>query len=183
MSPRTRRRAGFSLIEILVATALLLVIGGAAATLLMQAFALWEHGVARTRRLAATDAFLTAFARDFAAAQQGLGFTGDVVRCQFWTLEMPAEQPPRLARVEYALAPDAILRRADGDGDGPPRETRFAPVEPAELAYALPAAGDDAWAAEWAGATNAPLRVRLQPRPGPGPERVCWPCVLTRAAP
>ena len=183
MSCRTRRRAGFSLIEILVATSLLLVIGGAAATLLMQAFALWEHGVARTRRLAATDAFLTAFARDFAAAQRSLGFTGDVARCQFWTLEVPPGQPPRLARVEYALAPDAILRRAGDDGDDPPRETRFAPVEPAILTYALPTADGDDWAAEWAVATNAPLRVRLQPRPGPGSERACWPCVLTRVAP
>jgi prepilin-type N-terminal cleavage/methylation domain-containing protein len=183
VSCRTRRRAGFSLIEILVATSLLLVIGGAAATLLMQAFALWEHGVARTRRLAATDAFLTAFARDFAAAQRSLGFTGDVARCQFWTLEVPAERPPRLARVEYALTPEAILRRADGDGAEEPRETRFAPVEPAELAYALPAADGDAWAAEWAVATNAPLRVRLQPLPGPGSERVYWPSVLKRATP
>ena len=70
MTPRIRRRAGFSLVEILVATAILLVIGGAAATLLLQAFALWEHGVTRTRRLVATDSFLTSL-RDFTAAQSG----------------------------------------------------------------------------------------------------------------
>jgi len=183
MTPRIRRRAGFSLVEILVATAILLVIGGAAATLLLQAFALWEHGVTRTRRLVATDSFLTAFARDFTAAQSGLGFTGEVARCQFWTLEVPAEQSPRLARVEYLLAPDAILRRADSDGTEPPQVTCFAPVEPLELAYALPVPGDsdDAWTAEWAVATNAPQRVRLQPRPGA--RHISRPCVLTRATP
>lgn len=182
MRPRRRAPAGFTLVEILVATAILLVVGGAAATLLMQSFALWEHGVARTRRLAATDAFVTAFARDFAAVQPVLGFTGDVARCRFWTLDVPAGEMPRLAAVEYELAPDAIIRRAGGDDGEPPRETRFAPVESAALDYAPPAeTGGEAWTAEWAAATNAPLRARLRPRAGP--EGVCFPVELSRATP
>lgn len=180
MSPSLRPRAGFSLIEVLVATSLLLVIGGAAATLLLQAFALWEHGVARTRKLAATDAFLTRFARDFAAVQPGLGFTGDLARCRFWTIEVPGGRPPQLARVEYTITTDAIFRLASGGGNGSPSETRFAPVEPATFGYALPA-NPAQWEMEWANPTSAPARVQLLAREAA--DDTFFPCVLTRATP
>ena len=180
MSARRGSRSGFTLVEILVATAVLLVVGGAAATLLMQAFALWEHGVARTRRLAATDAFLTCFARDFSAAQPGLGFTGDTVRCQFWTLEVLPERPPQLAEVQYAVVPDAIIRRAAGGGV-PPRETRYAPVEPASFAYARPSDSGEGWDPEWANPTSPPARVQLLGRTTA--DDTFFPRALARATP
>jgi prepilin-type N-terminal cleavage/methylation domain-containing protein len=180
VSARAGSRSGFTLVEILVATAVLLVVGGAAATLLMQAFALWEHGVARTRRLAATDAFLTRFARDFAAAAPGLGFTGDTVRCQFWTLEVFPERPPQLAAVDYAVVPGAIIRHAAG-ADTPPCETRYAPVEPAVFSYARPSDSGEPWEPGWANPTSAPARVQLQARTTA--EDTFFPRALARSTP
>jgi prepilin-type N-terminal cleavage/methylation domain-containing protein len=181
MKTATRPRAGFSLVEILVAAAILLVIGGATASLLMRAFTLWEHGVAATRRLAATDAFVTQLSRDFAATPSGLGFTGTMTRCRFWTLEVPAAALPRLAAVEYTLTPQAILRRAVTAGAADTREARYAPVEPLIFRFGAPDAADDVWQKTWSAPTNAPARLLLQARARTG--GACFPHLLLRRTP
>ena len=160
--------SGFTLVEILVATAILLVIGGAAGTLLLQAFTLWEHGVGRTRRLATTDSVATRIARDFASAQAGLGCSLGRDRCRFWTLEAPGTQPPQLIEVEYAIQPEAVTRRTVTADQTAVQEVRFAPVEPLTLDCASPRDPPGAWRETWDSPTNAPSRLRLRMS---GPQR------------
>jgi prepilin-type N-terminal cleavage/methylation domain-containing protein len=155
-------RAGFTLIEILMATAILLVIGGVAATILMQSFTLWEHGVARTRKLAATDDFATQIARDFASAQGGMGFVGESGQCRFWSIEARDAGPPQLVAVAYELKPAVILRRATSRSDATVLEQRYAPVEALALRYGAPEAPADDWRDAWMNPTNAPTRLSLQ---------------------
>lgn len=171
---RTRCRCGFSLVEVMVATAMLLVVGGAAGTLLVQAFAIWEHVVTATRSLAAVDDFTTRIARDFASAPGAMGFAGMGGGCRFHTLVVRSDGVPQLQIVEYEIGPQAILRRASasddpGVGGGLVVPQRFAPVAPVTLLYGGADTPPDEWLAEWHSPTNAPSRLglRFQEQSGP----------------
>ena len=164
---RTRGRCGFSLVEVMVATAILLVVGGAAGALLVQAFAIWEHGVTATRALAAADDFTTRIARDFASAPGAMGFAGRDVGCRFHTLAVRSDGVPQLQMVEYEIGPQAILRRASASGDpgvggGLVVPQRFAPVAPVTLLYGGANTPPDEWLTEWHSPTNAPSRLGLR---------------------
>ena len=153
---------GFTLVEILVATTVLLVVGGAAGLLLTRAFTLWEHGVAQTRTLAATEAFATGIGRDFASLQGGMGFIGDSVACRFWSLEVEGTAPPRLVMIDYEIQPSAIIRRSMAHGDTATREWRFAPVTAPTLCYGDREAPSAEWLDTWSSPTNAPVRLGLR---------------------
>ncbi len=157
-----RTASGFTLVEILVATTILLVVGGAAGSLILQAFTLWEHGVGRTRRLAATDTVATRIARDFASAQAGLGCSIGRGRCRFWTIEAPGTRPPRLIEVDYAIGPDAVTRRTVTADQTAVQEDRYAPVEPLTLDCASTRDPPGTWRETWDSPTNAPSRLRLR---------------------
>ena len=159
-------KAGFSLVELLIATSIVLVIGGIAGALLMQSFTLWEHGLSRTRRWVPADAALTLLARDFASSVGAMGWTGTPTRCQFWTLEPRGTAAANLTAVDYEMLPDGIVRRASRPGTTSLGEQRLAPVAATRLRYGAAGEPPEVWREEWSSPTNAPARLLLQPPDG-----------------
>lgn len=160
------RRAGFSLIELLIATSIVLVIGGVAGTLLMQTFTLWEHGLARTRRWEPADTALTLLARDFASSAGAMGCTGTAARCQFWTLEPHGTTAAHLIAVDYESTRDGIIRRVTRPGGPPLSEQRLAPVAAPTFRYGAAEDPPGVWREAWSNPTNTPARLLLQPPDG-----------------
>ena len=159
---RARRAAGFTLTEVLVAVAILLVTGGAVAALVLDAFGLFEHGATRSCRLVADDRWQTLLARDFASCAGGRGFEGDAARCRFWTLEAVAPGTCRLSEVEYRLEEQAVFRRIAPPGGAAFVEERIAPVRAPRMAYAAGSDAPAAWRETWQNPTSAPARLHAR---------------------
>lgn len=151
---------GFTLVEILVATSILLLIGGAVCAILLFSFRLWEHGVARSRLLAADDECQTLLSRDFASAVAGCGFQGEQQSCRFRTLLPDGERGVSLADVEYEATRAALVRRLRPLAGGEPSQRSFA-VPQVRLAYGGRDEPPDRWHDEWRSPTNAPVRLRV----------------------
>lgn len=155
-----RGSGGFTLVEILVAAAILLLIGGTVCAILLYSFRLWEHGVTRTRLMTADDECQTLLARDFAAAVAGCGFEGEERRCRFRTLLLDGTLAVTLAEVEYEATRSAVVRRLRPLAGGEPSRRSFA-VPQARLSYGGRDDPPDLWHSEWRSPTNAPTRLRV----------------------
>lgn len=92
-------KRGFSLIELLVAIAVVAVIGGAVFSVLLSAFNATESGNAKSAVVVADD-FDIAFSRDYESAVAPLGFAGDASSCSFSTTR-PTTNGTELVFVEY----------------------------------------------------------------------------------
>jgi prepilin-type N-terminal cleavage/methylation domain-containing protein len=162
---------GFSLVELLVAMAIVAVIGGGVFHLLLSSFRLYGQGVASTGGFEATDAFDLAFSRDFASAFGPLGFEGDAHSCRFWTFR-PSGHGPELALVHWSLSHQGATEERwppNSPGEIPPAWTN---VYPTRVFRTFSYAGTNAplgeWAATWSSTNTAPALLRVQPAPAKG---------------
>jgi hypothetical protein len=144
----------------MVATSILLLIGGAVCAILLYSFRLWEHGVTRTRLMVTDDECQTLLARDFAAAVAACGFHGEARGCRFQTLLWDGAQGVSLAEVEYEATRSALVRRVRPLVGGTPSQRSFAAPQ-ARLSYSGRDDPSDRWHGEWRSPTNAPTRLRV----------------------
>ena len=106
------REAGFSLVELLVAVAIMSIVGTIAATCLFSVSHVWERcaadGCGRARDLA------DAFQSDFGRAMRTRGIVADGSACEFWV----RADPPFAVR--YEIVEGGVTREAVGMVDGRP---------------------------------------------------------------
>jgi hypothetical protein len=157
---RCQGRRGFSLVEILVTAAILFLIGGLAAGLMLSSFRIWQRCAEAARGEAADDAWVPLLARDFAAGLPGRGFTGDAAGCRFWTFTGAPERAV-LREVAYHAEAGLLLRRLQPLPDAPGSEERFALVGTLHFSYGSTLTNALTWAPAWRESTNAPARLLL----------------------
>ncbi|MGI6496064.1 MAG: prepilin-type N-terminal cleavage/methylation domain-containing protein [Kiritimatiellia bacterium] len=159
-------RAGFSLVETLVAVAVLAVVGAIAASALFAVQHVWERS-ARPDTAEGARALLDAVEADLSACPGGDGFEGDARSCAFPVLRPQAafRAPPRLRLVRYHLLPDAFVRtESDLDGETGLQSRREPLPGPARFDYGSQGSdGTLAWTGELPAGTAAPdvLRVAI----------------------
>lgn len=159
-------RKAFSLVELLVATTILLIIGGSLATLLLQSFNLWEYGVASTRGLVPTALLRERLQRDFNSTLTPLSFTGTTQRCHFWIVE-PDAAIPRLTQVQYQFGKKTALRRTLTPSGRLLSQETYQPITTLSLSYAPhPASPTSDWTSTWQSPTNTPHQLLLKPTQG-----------------
>ena len=170
MRIHTDRRA-FSLVELLVAIAVAVLVGGAALAIMLQSLGVWEDGVRGAGDMRAADDFDLDFARDFSSACPALGFTGDGASCVFWTLHLAPEGGSSLSRVRYAFDEDGILAESWRLGDDLQTggfTTRYGTRAFATFSYAGTNTSDNAWQADWDCPTGMPAAVSVRCPEPPG---------------
>ena len=172
------RRSAFSLVELLVAIAIITIIGAAIPTFLIKTAQLWQNGIDSTRTLLPEAQLREQLEVDFTAALNATGFTGTATRCQFWiAAASPPEPASRLLRVEYQLMEKSVLRRVQAAGSGIHTEQRYQPLPTLTLSYASSDQTPPLWTTQWRSHTNAPalLRVNAAPSPRtPTPDPLGW---------
>lgn len=180
---KSRRRLGFSLVELLAAIAVAALVVPAILAVLPRSFASLSAAVEEARSARAVTEFDAAFGRDFASLVPECGFSGDDGRCSFWTMRpspdggfLPALVEYRrggggVVRSEFPLPLYVALSGTNAPAATPPDTAGEPPSrQPTSEAFAVEAGVfryGDAMAAtapaltEWSNPTNAPASLEL----------------------
>jgi prepilin-type N-terminal cleavage/methylation domain-containing protein len=168
---KRRRLGGYTLVELLVAIALLALIGVAIVGAFAGGLRVWERARVEVRE-AAPAAACAQIRRDLANAclSRGAAFEGGPQAVVFASRAATAD--PRvmtMCRLEYAFDPaGGRLRRTacavPSDAEGRAETVLDRTEECAFLYYGEEAAGEGGWTDTWTGQTNLPAAVRVRLR-------------------
>ena len=182
-----RRRHGFTLVEVVIATSVGVLVAAASLAALSAVFRGWTR-IAAGGRLLDADRAMLRVERDVAAAfpLPGAGFEGEPDR-----LRIPVQQGGALRVVEWSVVPEGLLRserdyRFEGESgyDGREDDGRSTALRTerhrlsglASFSYAASAPPDEApaWTERWSATSSTNL---------PGSVRILLPGNLSRAMP
>lgn len=172
MSVPQKSKSAFSLVELLVAIAVAVVVGGAVMSAILYSFGTWEHGLASAGSVRAADDFDLDFSRDFASACSGLGFDGNDKGCAFWTFRPSADGLLRLTKVRYSLGRGAITAEewtTDDDPEQPGAAHVYKTAAFSAFAYNGTNMSPEEFSAVWQCESNMPSVISM-------------PCVLNPSA-
>jgi prepilin-type N-terminal cleavage/methylation domain-containing protein len=156
---------GFSLIEVLVAAAILAIAGTVAGMGLLAAWRAYDRAVRTGAGAACAAEAFEAFDRDLHGALAADGFDGDATACRFLALLAGPGgcRDARLAAVEYAFDGRRLVRReTPWPAGGAGQADRLGDFAGASFSYAAAGPGETTWQAAWHDRTNAPAFVRLE---------------------
>ncbi len=166
--------AGFTLLELLVASTVVAIAGTVAAVCLMAAFRTWESCVRTGAAGESATELCDALGADFDGLVAGCGFSGAGDACRFWVLTAAAGRAaaPTLEEVRYAFAGSVCLRRSTDVQTGRAIDVRFrGPFRTAVFDFGDTGSNGLAWQPEWQNTSNAPAALRLSLATAAGPER------------
>lgn len=153
------RSAAFTLVELIVATAVCAILGAVAFACIFGSFGLWGRGIESAAALTAADAFDAAFSRDFASSVPGAAFKGDAGGCSFMTLRPSRDGDFDLLKVRYTVSGDGVTREiwpGNAPEDAMPAETQaFATSVYSSFLYAGTNSAEAAWSETWEDETPA----------------------------
>ena len=175
------RRGGFTLLEVVVATSVLIILTLMIGSLFRQATSSWNTGRVRGEGSMIARSVLGAVARDLATAIDGrpYGFSGGPEASdgslEFVCVKSAGARGQSVHKISYTVTPTGATRKDavwDGDSFGPARNfTLFeigsgeSPVEEASFELVGAAAQSRSFeknaGAKWPGATAVKLRMKL----------------------